>query len=58
MDIPALSMNLSTDKVMRDYNVALLSKSLDDLKKSGEEMIKMMERSVNPNLGKNIDVKV
>lgn len=38
--------------------MAVLSKSLDTAKQSGQNLIKMMEQSVNPNLGKNIDTKI
>jgi hypothetical protein len=38
--------------------MAVLSKSLEGAAKSGQNMIKMMEQSVNPNLGKNIDMKI
>ncbi len=37
-------------------NVAMLSKALDAQQKSGAEMVKMMEQSVNPSIGSNIDV--
>ncbi|HWT75701.1 MAG TPA: YjfB family protein [Mobilitalea sp.] len=38
--------------------MAVLAKSLDTAKQSGQDLIKMMEQSVNPNLGQNIDLKV
>lgn len=38
--------------------MAVLSKTLDTAKLSGQSMIKMMEQSINPNLGVNIDTKV
>lgn len=38
--------------------MAVLSKTLDSVEQSGMNMIKMMEQSVNPNLGKNIDMRV
>jgi hypothetical protein len=38
--------------------VAMLSKSLDTYQTAGESLTKMMELSVNPDLGQNIDVKV
>jgi len=38
--------------------MAVLSKSLDNAEQSGMNMIKMMEQSVNPNLGQNIDTRV
>ncbi len=37
--------------------VAVLSKNLDTVEKAGESLIKMMEQSVTPHLGQNIDVK-
>jgi hypothetical protein len=37
---------------------AVLAKSLDSAEKSGQNLIKMMEQSVNPGLGKNIDMKI
>ncbi len=38
--------------------MAVLSKSLESAQVSGQNMIKMMEQSVNPNLGANIDLKI
>ena len=38
--------------------MAVLSKSLDTIDVTGQNMIKMMEQSVNPNLGANIDTRV
>ena len=55
MDIASLSMAMSTSKVNSDVGVAVLGKNLDTLKQSGDGMIKMMESSVTPNLGQNID---
>ncbi len=37
---------------------AVLAKSLDNYEQSGEGIVKMMEQSVNPNVGKNFDMKV
>lgn len=58
MDIAALSTALSTTKVSNDVSVAMLKKSLDTLDTTGENMVKMMELSVNPNLGQNIDLTI
>lgn len=38
--------------------VMVLEKSLDTAELSGQSMIKMMEQSVTPNLGTNIDLRV
>jgi hypothetical protein len=37
---------------------AVLAKSLDSFEQSGEGIIQMMEQSVNPNVGKNFDVRI
>ena len=58
MDIPGLSVAMSQANVMGDLGIAVLSKALDTVEESGELMIQMMEQSVNPHLGANIDVRV
>ncbi len=58
IDIPALSMAMSQNKVMSDFSVAMLDKSLDTFNDLGDSMTKLMEQSVNPNLGGNIDISV
>ncbi|MBQ5735185.1 MAG: YjfB family protein [Lachnospiraceae bacterium] len=56
MDIAALSMAISLQNVNNDAGVLMLSKSLDTLEETGDNMVKMMEQSVTPNLGQNIDI--
>lgn len=56
MDIARLSSATSQSQLMTNVGVAVLSKQLDTLKESGANMIKMMEQSVNPNVGQNIDI--
>ena len=58
MDIPGLSTNLSTINVVNDVQVAVLRQSLDTLETSGDSLTKMMEASVNPELGQNIDIRI
>ena len=62
MDIPALSMALSQNKVLNDVGVAMLSKSLDTMESAGEALVSTIdsaaELSVNPNLGANIDIRI
>ena len=58
MDIPSLSIQLSTAKANDMVSVALLKKTLDTVEDNGESIIKMMEQSVTPNLGQNIDLRV
>lgn len=58
MDIAGLSTNLSTINVVNDVQVAVLRQSLDTLETSGGSLTKMMEASVNPELGQNIDIRI
>ena len=58
LDIPSLSMAMSQNKVMNEVGVAMLDMSLDNFTEAGDTMTKLMEQSVNPNIGGNIDVSV
>ncbi|MDD6797901.1 MAG: YjfB family protein [Bacteroides sp.] len=58
MDIPALSVSLSSIQTNNDIGVAVLAKSLDMMDVQGDSLKKMMELSVNPNVGQNIDFSV
>lgn len=58
MDIAGLSTNLSTINVVNDVQVAVLRQSLDTLETSGDSLTKMMEASVNSELGQNIDIRI
>lgn len=58
MNIAGLSTNLSTINVVNDVQVAVLRQSLDTLETSGDSLTKMMEASVNPELGQNIDIRI
>lgn len=56
MEIGGLSVNPPQQDLKTQVGVALLSKSLDTIEVLGDSMIKMMEQSVQPNLGQNVDV--
>ncbi len=58
MDIPAMATSMTQTQIMTDVNVAVLAKSLSSIETLGNSMIKMMEQSVSPNLGGNIDITV
>lgn len=53
--IPALAAQA---QLPTDIGVALLDMSLDNLETLGDGMKRMMELSVNPGLGANIDISV
>lgn len=72
MDIPSLSVAYSQAKVMNMAGAAVLSMALDSTKQQNATLLEMMgasasvpqvstqmmEQSVNPNLGANIDICV
>ncbi|MDF2541228.1 MAG: hypothetical protein K0S47_946 [Herbinix sp.] len=58
MDITSLSIPQLPVNQMTNINVAILNKNLDTIKQAGESFIKMMEQSVQPNLGQTIDIKL
>lgn len=58
MDIASLSTAMGTQSILTDVSVAMLSKSLDTVEDVGNGMIKVMESSVTPYLGQNIDCYV
>ena len=58
MDIAGLSTAMSTARVQDDIGVAVLRKNLDTIETAGNGLQKMMEASVNPNLGQNIDYSI
>ncbi len=62
MDIPALSMALSQNKILTDVGVAMISKNLDTLEGAGEMITASMdavsELSVNPDIGANFDMRI
>lgn len=58
MDIASLSTAMSTQNILNDVSVAMLNKSLDTVEDMGDGMVKIMESSVTPYLGQNIDYYV
>lgn len=58
MDIAALSSVMSQTALMDQVSTAVLSKSLDNMEVMGDGMKKIMETSVQPQLGQNFDVSI
>lgn len=58
MDIAALSTAMHMTEIQNQVGVAMLNKSLETMDDISAGMIKMMETSVTPELGQNIDVIV
>ena len=58
MDISALSIALNSIQTSNDIGIAVLAKNLDVMNTEGDALTKMMELSVNPGIGQNIDYLV
>jgi len=54
MTIAGLSTNISTSGI----TIAMLKKNLDTVETAGADIAKMMEASVTPELGQNIDIRI
>lgn len=63
MDVAGLSMSLSTVNTQSQVGIAVLGKAMDTNEALGEGLVQMidaaaMERSVNPDIGANIDIRI
>lgn len=58
MDIAALSTALSMTEVQSQIGVAVLDNSLENMEVMGDGMRKILESSVTPHLGQNVDVSI
>lgn len=56
MDIASVSTAMSMANLQTDIGVAMLSKSMDNMETMGEGMKKILESSVTPHIGGNVDV--
>lgn len=63
MDFAKLSMNIAQTNLLSDVGTAMLAKSLDMAETMGSSVTELLdsaalERSVNPDIGGNIDISV
>lgn len=58
LGIAELSTSLATSKTMTDVNMAVLKKQMNTDETMSMQLVKMMENSVSPNLGANIDIRI
>lgn len=56
--ITTLAMGIRQIDTLSKVNTGLLSMSLDTASAQGDELVKMMELSVNPSVGSNFDMSV
>ena len=58
MDIAALSMALSQMNVRTEANVSIMKKTIDQAETNGQDVVKMLEQSVQPHIGSSFDIKI
>lgn len=63
MDVAGLSMEMSAGNLQMQVGTAVLSKSMDTVEALGQGLVQMidasaMERSVNPGVGQNVDIRI
>ena len=63
MNIGKVSMTMSQIDTASKIGVVMLSKNIDTMEQAGDDLVKMidaaaMERSINPELGGNIDLRI
>lgn len=57
MDVAGVSTVMSQSSLAQNVSLALTKKTIDTANESSQSLIKMMELSVNPNLGSSLDVR-
>ncbi|WP_084402975.1 YjfB family protein [Paenibacillus antarcticus] len=57
MDIAALSIGLAQSNLKQAVGISVLKMSKDQASGESQALVKMLEQSVQPNLGGNIDIK-
>ncbi|MCM1570226.1 MAG: YjfB family protein [Roseburia sp.] len=63
MNIAGLSMSMANSSTLSKVGVAVLDKAMDTNEALGAGLVQMidaaaMERSVNPSVGANLDIKI
>ena len=63
MDIAGLSMAMSTGRLQGEVSTSVLKKTMDTNEALGDRLVQMIdasavERSVNPSVGSNFDIRV
>ncbi|WP_082593730.1 YjfB family protein [Paenibacillus sp. Soil766] len=58
MDIPAMSMSLAQNNLSQAVGISVMKMAKEQMADQGQQMVQMIERSVQPNLGGNLDIRV
>ena len=58
MDIAKLSIMMSQSQLKQQASISVMKQTMDHAEMQSEQMIKMLEQSVQPHLGGQIDMRV
>lgn len=58
MDIGTLSSSLKNIDLQQEVSISLIKMAKENMQVQSESIVKLIESSVTPNLGQNIDVKL
>ncbi|NOU63330.1 putative motility protein [Paenibacillus sp. LMG 31461] len=58
MDIPAMSMSLAQNNLSQAVGISVLKMAKEQMAEQGQQVVQLIERSVQPNLGGNLDISV
>lgn len=58
IDVAAYSVANAQTKVEQGIVTGMLKKTMDMQEVMGAQLVQMMEQSVNPGLGRNIDIRI
>ena len=56
--VGSIGLSVSDVDSMNMIDISILKKSLDAVEQNGDFLIQMIEQSINPNLGSNIDIRL
>lgn len=58
MDVAAVSTIMAQNQIKQQAGIQLAAKVMDIAKVQSAELIKMMEQSVTPDIGRSIDIRL
>ncbi|MBC2396709.1 YjfB family protein [Clostridium tetanomorphum] len=58
MDIAGMSVAMNQNKLMEATSLAVMKIAMNTGKETAQAMTEMMEKSMTPNLGQNLDIRV
>lgn len=58
MDIAGIASSIQQSGIMKQVGIEMLDKAMEQDEVTSNNMVKMLEQSVQPNLGSNFDVSV